>query len=109
MASQIFKTPISNDILIKLFNSIAVKMDKYYIIDYIAYKKGLYTNLIPEFITECTPHYYLSKQKKYLERQLTYNSFTTIIRQICKHNAINYTSQIKYDKSNYNIVYYIYM
>ena len=41
--------------------------------------------------------------------KLTYNSFTTIIRQICKYNQITYTSQIKYDKSTYEIVYYIYM
>jgi hypothetical protein len=49
----------------------------------------------------------LSKQK-YLERKLAYNNFTTILRQICNFCAINYTSVIKYDKSTYNIIYYIY-
>jgi len=108
MSSQIFKITVPNELVVKLFNIIAVKTDKYYIIDYNSYKKGIYTNDIPNFIQECSPYYFLSKRKKYLERPLTYNSFTTIIRQICKHNLIKYTSQVKYDKSEYNIVYYIY-
>ena len=56
----------------------------------------------------CKPFYHISKQK-YLERKLTYNNFTTILRQICNFNKINYTSQIKYDKSTYDIIYYIYL
>ena len=46
---------------------------------------------------------------KYLDKKLTYNSFTTILRQICNYNKITYTSQIKYDKSSYEITYYIYI
>ena len=64
-------------------------------------------NKIPEFLEMCKPYYHISK-RKYLERKMSYNNFTTIIRQICNFNKIMYTSQIKYDKSNYNIVYYIY-
>ena len=58
-------------------------------------------------IEECKPYYHLSK-RKYLEKKVTYNSFTTVLRQICNYNKIIYTSQIKYDKSKYEIVYYIY-
>jgi hypothetical protein len=39
------------------------------------------------------------------DRKLTYKSFNTIIRQICNFNKITYTTQIKYDKSVYDIVY----
>ena len=35
-------------------------------------------------------------------------SFITIIRQVCKKNHIPFNSQIKYDKSSYDICYYIY-
>jgi len=30
------------------------------------------------------------------------------LRQICKYNHLPFTSKIKYDKSNYEINYYIY-
>ena len=36
------------------------------------------------------------------------NSFTNIIRQICKANNIMFSSNIRYSESNYNIEYYIY-
>jgi len=107
MISQIFKTHIPNELLFKLLDDIAVKTEKCYIINNDSYKKGNFNNLIENFINQCTPYYHISK-RKYLERKLTYNSFITIIRQICNFNKITYTSHIKYDKSNYDIMYYIY-
>ena len=107
MTSQIFKNPISNQILIKLLDDIAVKSDKCYVLNNNSYKKGMFNNIIIDFINQCIPYYHLSK-RKYLERKLTYNSFITIIRQICNFNKITYKSQLKYDKSNYDIIYYIY-
>jgi len=95
-----------NDIL-QLLDNICLKNDKCYILNKEAYKRGLYNDLIPTFITNCIQYYHISK-RKYLERKLTYNSFTTILRQICKLNKFTYTSQIRYDKSSYNIVYYIF-
>lgn len=108
MSSQIFKTHIPNEIFINLLNNITVKTDKYYIVNNSSFKKGMFNNVIPEFIHQCIPYYHLSK-RKYLERKLTYNSFITIIRQICNFNHITYTSQLKYDKSDYDILYYIYI
>jgi hypothetical protein len=106
MTSQIFKNPIPNDIFIGFLNEIALKNNNKYIINTICYKKGMYNGIVEKFIEQCKPYYYLSK-RKYLERKLTYSSFVTIIRQICNHNKITYTSQIKYDKSTYEIIYYI--
>jgi hypothetical protein len=108
MTSQIFKNPIPNQLLIKLLDDIAVKTDKCYVLNNNSYKKGMFNDLIVNFIEECKPYYHLSK-RKYLERKLRYNSFVTIIRQICNFNKITYTSQIKYDKSTYDIMYYIYI
>jgi hypothetical protein len=105
--SQIFKQKIPNELLVQLLESIAVKTDKSYIIDNNVYRKGVFNGLIGIFLEECTPYYHLSK-RKYLEKKSTYNSFITIIRQICKFNNLTYTSQIKYDKSNYDIVYTIF-
>ena len=71
------------------------------------FKRGVYKELIQQFIENCRSYYHISK-RKYLDRKLTYNSFTTILRQICNSNKIIYTTKIKYDKSTYNIFYYIY-
>jgi hypothetical protein len=107
MSSQIFKSAIPNEILIKLLNNIAIKTEKCYILNNSCYKKGLFNNVIYPFIDECKLYYHVSKMK-YLDRKLTYNSFITIVRQICNFNKVTYTSQIKYDKSTYDIMYYIY-
>ena len=106
MTSQIFKTQISNQLLINLLEENAVKSDKCYVVNNNVYKKGIFNESIPKFITECRQYYFLSK-RKYLDRKLTYNSFITILRQICNFNKITYTSKIKYDKSVYDIEYHI--
>jgi len=107
MSTQIFKNNIPDEILLDLLNKICFKYDKYYVFNSELFKKGIYSGYIQDFIDECIPYYHISK-RKYLERKLTYNSFTTILRQICKFNKITYTSQIKYDRSTYDIIYYIY-
>ena len=107
MSTQIFKNQIPNNLFFELLNNICLKNDKHYTFNIEAFKKGLYSEDIPKFLTNSAPYYHLSK-RKYLERKLTHNSFTTILRQICNFNKIKYTSEIKYDKSSYDIVYYIY-
>lgn len=84
-----------------------MKYNNYYIFNNNAFKKGVFDESIQKFINYCIPYYHLSK-RKYLEKSLTYNSFTTIMRQICNYNNIVFSSEIKYDKSKYNIVYFIY-
>lgn len=107
MSSQIFKNKIPIEMLFDLLDKIALKNNNSFIINNNVYKKGIYNGLIQEFIEQCKPYYHNSK-RKYLERQLNYNSFITIIRQICRINQINYDSYIKYNNSIYDIVYNIY-
>jgi hypothetical protein len=107
MSNQIFKKNVPNDLFFQLLDEICIKNEKFYIFNNDSYKKGVFNQSINNFLESCKPCYHISKQK-YIERKLTYNSFTTILRQICKYNKINFTSQIKYDKSTYDIVYYIY-
>lgn len=107
MSSQIFKKNVPNELFFTLLDSICLKNEKHYTLNTNTFKKGLFNNQIQEFLNECFQYYHVSK-KKYLERKITYNNFTTILRQICNYNKISYTSQIKYDKSNYEIIYYIY-
>jgi hypothetical protein len=107
MSHQLFKKNVPNDILFSLLNTLCIKNEKYYIFDINSFKKGVFNNDIKAFIEECKSYYHNSKQM-YLTRKVTYNNFITILRQICNFNNISYTSQLKYDKSSYNILYYIY-
>jgi hypothetical protein len=107
MSTQIFKKNVPNEILFEMLDSICLKNEKHYILNMESFKKGVFKEIIQKFLIDCKEYYHISK-RKYLEKKLSYNSFTTILRQICNFNKITYTSQIKYDKSTYSIVYYIY-
>ena len=108
MSIQLFKNIIPKHKLYDLFELICEKNDKYYVLNKDAFKKGIFNNCILSFLEFCKTYYHQSKQK-YLEKKLTYNSFTTIVRQICNSNKIIYTSKIKYINSSYDIIYYIYI
>ena len=43
-----------------------------------------------------------------MDKKQNNNSFNTIIRQICNCNNIKYSYTIKYNQSNYSIIYHIY-
>lgn len=107
MPNKIFKTPVPNNLLFELLENIAFKTDKYYLLNNDSYKRGVFNETIPTFIKLCAPYYHSSKLK-YVEKQLTYAAFITIVRQICRFNNILYKSKIKYNKSTYDIVYFIY-
>ena len=105
-----FKSSLDNFILMKLFQDTCIRseIDNSFIFNNESYKKGIFNQTIPQFVEKCKEHYLPSKHH-YLERKITYNYFITILRQICKHNNIKYTSKILYDKSDYNITYYFSM
>ena len=107
MTKQIFKSYVPNEIFFSFLEKICLKTEKYYLIDMNAYRKMIFYNHHLEFFNSIKEYYHASKQF-YLDRKVTYNSFTTIIRQLCKSNNIMFTSQIKYNESKYNIDYLIY-
>lgn len=107
MSSQIFRKPVPKELLFDLLEKICLKTDKYYYIDMNAYKKMVFYNYQEEFLSSLKDYYHLGKQM-YIERKMTYNSFTNILRQICKYCIIMFTSQIKYNESKYNIDYFVY-
>lgn len=108
MSTQIFKKEIPTELLFSLLDLICMKNEKHYIFNINSFKKGVFKEYLQSFIEEIKPYYHNSK-KIYLDRKFTYNMFTTILRQICNFNKITYTSKIKYNKSTYDIVYYIYI
>ena len=107
MSKQIFRKSVPPSILFDLLDKITLKTDKYYLVDMNAYRKLIYNDYHNQFVDDLVEYYHISKLF-YIQRKMTYNSFTNIIRQICKTNNIMFTSQIKYNESKYSIDYLIY-
>lgn len=106
--SQIVRSSIPPNILRELLLKICQKHQTYYIFNNESYKKGNMYNLFEPFIESLKPYYYNSKQF-YLERTISFKMLATIVRQICNVQNIIYTNHIKYNKSNHEIHYYIYI
>jgi len=107
MSSQILKSVYIKEKLFSFLDKITQKYDKYYKIDKISFKKAEYLNILNSFCEELKDYYYNPKQF-YVTRKLTYNNFLTIIRQICKKNNLIFEKKISYQKSIYDITYFIY-
>ena len=110
MKSQLFKSEVPIHLLQEVLTNISERNEHgEYLVNMESFKKGMYLNLIAPFFQTLIPYYFDSK-KKYVEKQnITYNSFTTVLRQLCNFHHVLYTSEIKYYKSIYNIVYKIHI
>jgi hypothetical protein len=107
MSKQIFRQDIPIEYLFNLLDQICLKTDNYYVIDFNSYRKLLFYNLDEKLKSDMANYYHLSKQF-YVTREMTYKSFTNVIRHICKNVNVVFTSQMKYCESKYNIVYYVF-
>lgn len=105
--SQNIKNNIPKNIINEFFEIFSYNETKYLLVNKYFYKKALISNKAEEILLKLSPYYYKSKQF-YLTRKLTYNNFTTILRQICNFHNIPYINKIKYYNSDYIIEYFIY-
>lgn len=108
MSSQTFRRPVPKKILFDLFDQICLKTDKYYLVDMNAYKKMMYMELHKKFVEDVVEYYHAAKQF-YVRREMTYNSFVNIVRQICKIDELVAESQVRYTNSKYTIEYLVYI
>jgi len=106
MLNYLFLKQVPIELLMELLEKICIKTDRFYLIDMNAYRKMIFYHLHEPFCVELTPYYHLSK-RYYLTREMTYNSFTNIVRQICKSNIHHFYTELKYDYSVYTILYFI--
>lgn len=84
MSHQIFKADPPIEILVELLDRICtIEKDTQYMITIDAYKRMKYYNYHNEFLGSLSSYYHWSKLF-YLERELTYSSFMTIIKQFCR-------------------------
>ncbi len=107
MSSQIFKTDVPKDMLFEFLRKVCKEEDNYYLLSKVSFQQAKYHELIRPFCESLKEFYHASKQY-YVTRQLDYSKFVTIIRQICRAKQVSYTSKIVYNKSTYDILYYIY-
>ena len=107
MNSQIFKKQVPEKILWDLLSKICVEHNKYFLLSPVSFKQGEYHNILRDFCESLEEYYHISK-KYYVSRKMSYGKFTTIIRQICNINQVSFTSKIVYNRSSYDILYYIY-
>lgn len=106
MKTNYFKILIPPTILTSLLTELCIVHNKCFIMDMPAYHKGIHRGLIQKFMEDCRPYYTPSKMF-YTTNKLTYKSFLTVVRHICKIHSIEYSHQIQYSHSIYQIVYKI--
>jgi len=105
----LFRKPISISPLIDVLNAVAPKIDgnKWFHFNVTAYRKMVYQQLHIPFITKIQDYYCPAKWRKYGNKELTYSSFTTILRQMCNEVGLAFYTKIVYDHSICNTVYFI--
>jgi hypothetical protein len=111
---KFFKSAIPIELIHGFIRRISYKIPNTHIhlIDLNAYKKAVYcadaesVSLLAQFCNELLPHYCKEKQV-FLTRKMSYNNMNTILRQVCRHCAIECKSERKYDKSKTQIVYHV--
>ena len=107
MLRYLFLKQVPVELLIELLEQICTQTNNFYLIDMNAYRKMMFHKYNEPFCTELKEYYFVGKHF-YVTRKMTYKSFTNIIRQICKHNLLLFTSKMKYNESKYNIDYLVY-
>ena len=108
MASQLFKThvPIQGFVTFLLSCCDVDYDNNLAIVNNNSYKRAQLAETLQPFLDSIIDCYHKSKQH-YVSRKMNYTRLITVIRQICKDNQIPYVSKIKYDRSSYEIIYYI--
>lgn len=104
--SNIIKNDMSIDILYNFLDIGTNILNNYYVFNKEIYKKYVYNNNIESFC-KLLKKYYKKSKFFYLERDMNFIKFVTIIRQLCNYLNIEYKTSTKYDKNTYNIIYYI--
>lgn len=104
--SQIFKYVVPKTLLTDLLDKICQPVGQEYLIDHDAYKRMKFHEYHTPFLETLAPYYHLSK-RYYIERGITYITFMTIVRQICRIHEIEVRSNIQYGDSTYTITYMI--
>lgn len=108
MKTSYFKQNIPSTILFSLLKELCVVNNNCYVLNIYSFQRGTHNGMIQTFMSDCVP-YYLENKQMYATKELTYKSFLTVVRHICKTNNIQYDRHIQYHHSTYQIVYNIHL
>jgi cellulose synthase/poly-beta-1,6-N-acetylglucosamine synthase-like glycosyltransferase len=107
MVSQHFKTIVPKEVFVTFISSCCeLNENNVYIVSNNSYKRAQLSEILQPFLDSILECYHKSKQH-YVLRKMNYTRFITVIRQICKANNVPYVSKIRYDRSSYEIIYFI--
>lgn len=106
MVNQIFKKKIPLERISDFIKDVSIFEKGIYIFNKYCFKKSILNNKINDFLNSIKEYYHVSK-KYYIEREINYVRFATILRQICKQHNIYIFSKIKYHNSTYENIYFI--
>ena len=107
MKNQIFKTLIVPNIFWDFLKENGEEFEWHYIFSKILYKKAVFHETIEPFIKGLVVHYHESK-KHYITRKMDYNKFITVLRQLANSLEVQYKTEMVYNNSTYEIVYFFY-
>lgn len=84
----------------------------FYMVDSIAFKRGLYLNIVKPFMDLMASQYYRASHAFYAKRNMAggttaFVHFIQVLRHISKHSGIKFISTTKYEQSVTSKVYYI--
>ena len=105
--SNMFYSTIPPQLLFDVLEQVCIIRDEYYIFNILAFRSLKYRNLYPAFANHILS-YYRPHYQSFVTRPLTYKSFVTILRHICKMNNIRFDCKDNYSSPGYNIDYYVY-
>jgi hypothetical protein len=105
--SQHFRQMVPLEILSQFLEQVAIRYGDDYELNECMYLRGQMNGYNAAFLESLRPYYYPSKQRIYLDREPSYNSFITVIRQVCKYLSLQYRYAIIYEQSKYSIHHYI--
>lgn len=105
----LFRMPIQIQPLLAVLSAVAPRIDsgKWFHFNVTAYRKMIYQQIHLPFIESIRDYYFPAKWRKYGDKELTYSSFTTILRQMCNEVGLAFYTKIVYDHSVCNTVYFI--
>jgi hypothetical protein len=106
MSSQIFKSDIPLDKLVTFLDYVCDRDGEMLVFNNEAYKRAILKESLAPFLQSLVEHYHVSK-RFYVERKMSYPKCLTVIRQLCRHLEIEFTSKVIYRRSTYDIVYYV--
>ena len=93
-------------------SSVDLSNHLFYMVDTIAFKRGLYLNIIKPFMDLMASQYYRASHAFYAKRNMTggataFVHFIQVLRHISKHSGVKFISTTKYEQSVTSKVYYI--